>query len=81
LTKKLEDEMKNIGGQAVIEGVMIRGRKAMVTAVRRPDGQIFVFFVIVVAAAEAAVVRAIKSSFWRQMIDSNCVQRTPVSGL
>lgn len=28
------------GGQAVIEGVMIRGRKAMVTAVRRPDGQI-----------------------------------------
>ena len=26
------------GGQAVIEGVMIRGRKAMVTAVRRPNG-------------------------------------------
>jgi uncharacterized protein YqhQ len=26
------------GGQAVIEGVMMRGRKAMVTAVRRPDG-------------------------------------------
>lgn len=26
------------GGQAVIEGVMIRGRKAMVTAVRRPSG-------------------------------------------
>jgi len=28
----------NYGGQAVIEGVMIRGRKAMVTAVRRPNG-------------------------------------------
>jgi len=26
------------GGQAVIEGVMIRGRKAVVTAVRRPSG-------------------------------------------
>ncbi len=26
------------GGQAVIDGVMMRGRKAMVTAVRRPDG-------------------------------------------
>jgi len=26
------------GGQAVIEGVMMRGRKAMVTAVRRPNG-------------------------------------------
>ena len=26
------------GGQAVIEGVMMRGRKAMVVAVRRPDG-------------------------------------------
>ncbi len=26
------------GGQAVIEGVMMRGRKAMVTVVRRPDG-------------------------------------------
>ena len=28
------------GGQAVIEGVMIRGRKAVVTAVRRPNGQL-----------------------------------------
>ncbi|MFC1934519.1 DUF1385 domain-containing protein [Chloroflexota bacterium] len=26
------------GGQAVIEGVMMRGKKTMVTAVRRPDG-------------------------------------------
>lgn len=26
------------GGQAVLEGVMMRGQKAMVTAVRRPDG-------------------------------------------
>jgi uncharacterized protein YqhQ len=28
----------NYGGQAVIEGVMMRGRKAVVTAVRRPGG-------------------------------------------
>lgn len=28
------------GGQAVIEGVMMRGQKAMVTAVRRSDGEI-----------------------------------------
>lgn len=28
------------GGQAVIEGVMMRGRKSSVTAVRRPDGEI-----------------------------------------
>jgi len=30
------------GGQAVIEGVMMRGRKAMVTAVRRPSGDVAV---------------------------------------
>jgi uncharacterized protein YqhQ len=28
------------GGQAVIEGVMIRGQKAVVTAVRRPNGEL-----------------------------------------
>ncbi len=28
------------GGQAVIEGVMIRGRKSVVTAVRRPNGEV-----------------------------------------
>ena len=28
------------GGQAVIEGVMMRGQKAMVTAVRRPGGEL-----------------------------------------
>ncbi len=28
------------GGQAVIEGVMMRGQKAMVTAVRRPNGEL-----------------------------------------
>ena len=28
------------GGQAIIEGVMMRGRKAMVTAVRRPGGDL-----------------------------------------
>ncbi len=30
------------GGQAIIEGVMIRGQKSLVTAVRRPRGDIFV---------------------------------------
>jgi uncharacterized protein YqhQ len=30
----------NYGGQAVIEGVMIRGRSAVVTAIRRPGGDI-----------------------------------------
>ena len=30
------------GGQAVIEGVMIRGRKAVVTVVRRPGGSLVV---------------------------------------
>ena len=35
-------EMKpfNYGGQAVIEGVMMRGRKNLAVAVRRPDGEI-----------------------------------------
>ncbi|HEU5199188.1 MAG TPA: DUF1385 domain-containing protein [Ktedonobacterales bacterium] len=32
----------NYGGQAVIEGVMMRGRKAVAVAVRRPAGDIFV---------------------------------------
>ena len=30
------------GGQAVIEGVMIRGRKNMVTVVRKPDGEMVI---------------------------------------
>jgi hypothetical protein len=33
-----KDKKFNYGGQAVIEGVMMRGRKAAVTAVRRPGG-------------------------------------------
>jgi uncharacterized protein YqhQ len=35
-----EEKKYNYGGQAVIEGVMIRGRKSVVTAVRKPDGEI-----------------------------------------
>ncbi|MHB8105775.1 MAG: DUF1385 domain-containing protein [Dehalococcoidales bacterium] len=35
-----EQKKYNYGGQAVIEGVMIRGRTSMVTAVRRPNGDI-----------------------------------------
>ncbi|MBI5181051.1 MAG: DUF1385 domain-containing protein, partial [Nitrospirae bacterium] len=33
----------NIGGQAVIEGVMMRSPNAFAVAVRRPDGQIAVW--------------------------------------
>ncbi|MFQ5855460.1 MAG: DUF1385 domain-containing protein [Anaerolineae bacterium] len=33
----------NYGGQAVIEGVMMRGSKAMAVAVRRPDGGIEIY--------------------------------------
>jgi uncharacterized protein YqhQ len=32
--------IRSYGGQAVIEGVMMRGRKAMAVSVRRPDGTI-----------------------------------------
>jgi uncharacterized protein YqhQ len=37
-----EPKKFNYGGQAVIEGVMIRGRSAVVTAIRRPGGDIAV---------------------------------------
>jgi uncharacterized protein YqhQ len=35
-----EKKKFNYGGQAVIEGVMMRGRKAVVTAIRRPGGEL-----------------------------------------
>jgi uncharacterized protein YqhQ len=35
-----KQEQFHYGGQAVIEGVMIRGRKYLVTALRKPDGSI-----------------------------------------
>lgn len=35
-----EEKKFHYGGQAVMEGVMIRGRKSLVTAVRRPRGDI-----------------------------------------
>jgi uncharacterized protein YqhQ len=35
-----EKKKFNYGGQAVIEGVMIRGRQSLVTAIRRPGGDI-----------------------------------------
>jgi uncharacterized protein YqhQ len=35
-----EKKKYNYGGQAVIEGVMIRGRTSVVTAIRRPSGDI-----------------------------------------
>jgi uncharacterized protein YqhQ len=36
----LAEQKTFYGGQAVIEGVMMRGKKTMVTAVRRPNGEI-----------------------------------------
>ncbi|GAI74319.1 unnamed protein product, partial [marine sediment metagenome] len=36
------EERFHYGGQAVIEGVMIRGQKAVVTVVRRPSGSLVV---------------------------------------
>lgn len=36
-------ERHNYGGQAVLEGVMMRGRKGMAVAVRKPDGQISMY--------------------------------------
>lgn len=38
----LKTIMKNIGGQAVIEGVMMKGRKSWTVAVRSPKGEIHV---------------------------------------
>ena len=35
-----EKKKFNYGGQAVIEGVMMRGKKAVVTVVRRPNGEL-----------------------------------------
>jgi uncharacterized protein YqhQ len=35
-----DKKQHNYGGQAVIEGVMIRGRESVVTAIRRPGGEI-----------------------------------------
>jgi len=37
-----EDRMMSYGGQAVIEGVMMRGRKAVAVAMRAPNGEIVV---------------------------------------
>jgi uncharacterized protein YqhQ len=36
----MDDRIISYGGQAVIEGVMMRGRAAMAVAMRAPDGRI-----------------------------------------
>lgn len=38
----MEDRIMTYGGQAVIEGVLMRGRKAMAIAMRSPEGEIVV---------------------------------------
>ncbi|MDP2776851.1 MAG: hypothetical protein Q8O48_04365, partial [Anaerolineales bacterium] len=38
----MEDRIITYGGQAVIEGVMMRGKKAYAVAMRAPDGNIVV---------------------------------------
>lgn len=40
--KMSEKKMTSIGGQAVIEGVMMRGPHKIATAVRKPDGEIII---------------------------------------
>lgn len=40
--KMTEQKQFHYGGQAVIEGVMIRGSKYLVTAIRKPDGSVSV---------------------------------------
>ena len=42
LNKMNEKKMTSIGGQAVIEGVMMRGPHKIATAVRKPDGEIII---------------------------------------
>src|SRR5574338_382103 len=38
----MEDRIISYGGQAVIEGVMMRGQKAFAIAMRAPDGKIVI---------------------------------------
>lgn len=38
----MEKKMTSIGGQAIIEGVMMRGPKKIAMAVRKPDGEIII---------------------------------------
>ena len=38
--KKCEQHITSIGGQAVMEGVMMRGPQKSAVAVRKPDGEI-----------------------------------------
>src|SRR5919206_4604715 len=38
----MEDKIMTYGGQAVIEGVMMRGQKALAIAMRAPDGNIVI---------------------------------------
>ncbi len=40
MSKKVKKNCASIGGQAVIEGVMMMGKSSMATAVRDPDGEI-----------------------------------------
>ena len=42
ISNSMEDRIIAYGGQAVIEGVMMRGRRAMAIAMRAPDGRIVV---------------------------------------
>ena len=55
--QRMAEHTHNYGGQAVIEGVMIRGRKAVVTAVRRPAGEI---------AVEDRVLGSLYTGRWRR---------------
>ena len=58
LMSKLSSSKQYYGGQAVIEGVMMRGRKSMVVAVRDPQNQIVIH--------EEALTAKIYTSQWGQ---------------
>jgi uncharacterized protein YqhQ len=40
--RRMEDRIITYGGQAVLEGVLMRGQKALAIAMRAPDGQVIV---------------------------------------
>ena len=66
---KSEKKMTSIGGQAVMEGVMMRGPESSAIAVRRPDGEIEIkttpvnSFVKKVGIAKIPILRGVVSFF------------------
>src|SRR5574340_373269 len=53
----MEDRIITYGGQAVIEGVLMRGRKAFAIGMRAPDGKIIVHTEKLAAVYRSAITR------------------------